>query len=97
MALQKTIKVSGNASLQSDGFNISNIQVEKQLNSYIKISNVNGNKKNIEFIVSFLNEGTEIKFQKFNFTPTLDSEYNFIKQAYIHLKTLPEFADAVDC
>jgi len=26
----------------------------------------------------------------------LDGE-NPIKQAYIHLKTLPEFADAVDC
>ena len=96
MALQKTIKVSGKAYLQNNGFLIENIEVEKQTNCYIKVSNVNGNKDNIEFVVSFLNEGTQIKFQKFNFTPSLDVD-NFIKKSYHHLKTLPEFADAVDC
>jgi hypothetical protein len=96
MALQKTIKVSGNASLQSDVFIIGNIHLEKQINSYIKVSNVNGDKNNIEFIVSYLNDDVQIGFKKFNFTPTLEGE-NFIKQAYLHLKTLPEFADAVDC
>jgi len=31
-----------------------------------------------------------------HFAPNLDGD-NFIRQAYLHLKTLPEFADAVDC
>ena len=31
-----------------------------------------------------------------NFVPALDGD-NFIRQAYLHLKTLPEFANAVDC
>ena len=96
MALQKNIKVSGSASLVSEGLNIPNIQIEKQINSYIKVSNVNGNKNNIEFIVSYLNDNVEIGFKKFNFAPVLDGN-NFIKQAYLHLKSLPEFADAVDC
>lgn len=30
------------------------------------------------------------------FKPTVEGD-NFIAQAYEHLKTLPEFADAVDC
>ena len=96
MALQKNIKITGKALLQSDGFLIQNIEVEKQIDSYIKVSNVNGNKNNIEFIVSYLNDNVEIGFKKFNFAPVLNGD-NFIKQAYLHLKTLPEFADAVDC
>jgi len=96
MALQKNIKITGKALLQSDGFLIQNIEVEKQIDSYIKVSNVNGNKNNIEFIVSYLNDNVEIGFKKFNFAPVLNGD-NFIKQAYLHLKTLPEFADSVDC
>lgn len=96
MALQKIINISGNASFRNDGFNIENIEIKKQINSYIKVFNVNGNKNNIEFIISYLNDDTEIGTKKFNFIPTLDGD-NFIKQAYLYLKTLPEFADAVDC
>jgi hypothetical protein len=96
MALQKNIKITGKALLQSDGFLIQNIEVEKQIDSYIKVSNVNGNKDNIEFFVLYLNDGIQIGIKTFNFKPTLDGD-NFIKQAYLHLKTLPEFADAVDC
>lgn len=96
MALQKNIKITGKALLQSDGFLIQNIEVEKQIDSYIKVSNVNGNKNNIEFIVSYLNDNVEIGSKAFNFAPSLDGN-NFIRQAYLHLKTLPEFTDAVDC
>ena len=96
MALQKTIKISGNASFRSGLFNIENIEIEKEINSYIKISNINGNKNNIEFIISYFNGDIQIGTDKFNFTPFLDGD-NFIKQAYLHLKSLPEFADAVDC
>jgi hypothetical protein len=34
--------------------------------------------------------------KQFVFAPNLDGP-NFIKQAYEHLKTLPEFDGAVDC
>lgn len=37
------------------------------------------------------------KFSKaFDFSVDLEGP-NPIKQAYLHLKTLPEFADAIDC
>lgn len=32
----------------------------------------------------------------FEFTPDLESADNFIKQAYVYAKTLPEFSGAVD-
>jgi hypothetical protein len=32
----------------------------------------------------------------FEFVPDLNSADNFIKQAYVYAKTLPEFANAVD-
>jgi hypothetical protein len=37
-----------------------------------------------------------VKKESYQFTPNMNSD-NFIKQAYLHLKSLPEFADAVDC
>jgi len=40
--------------------------------------------------------GGIVKDTVFQFTPDMDGP-NFIKQAYLHLKTLPEFADAEDC
>jgi hypothetical protein len=34
----------------------------------------------------------------YSFVPDVtDESYNFIKQAYLYLKTLEEFAEAVDC
>jgi hypothetical protein len=42
-------------------------------------------------------EGSKpIDFRGYYFNLDMDGE-NPVKQAYIHLKTLPEFADAVDC
>lgn len=38
----------------------------------------------------------QLTSQQFTFTPNLNGQ-NFIAQAYAHLKTLPEFADATDC
>jgi hypothetical protein len=32
----------------------------------------------------------------FDFTPDLNSADNFIKQAYVYVKTLPEFSGAID-
>lgn len=96
MALQKTINISGKASLFNNGFNIHSIELEKQIDSYIRISNLNGDKNNIQFNASYLNDNVEFGSKTFNFTPVLNGD-NFIKQAYLHLKSLSEFADAVDC
>lgn len=64
--------------------------------AYFKIASIHGNKDKIEFnVIAVLNDEI-IDGKPFEFVPTLDGD-NFIKQAYDYLKTLPEFADAVDC
>lgn len=73
--------------------------------AYIRIDTVNGYKEEITMSVNsylsqehFLN-GCEYLSQKlYSFKPSIeDGSENFIKQGYEHLKTLPEFTDAIDC
>jgi hypothetical protein len=86
MALQKTLKI-----------NTFGKDIEFQ-NSYIKVDQVISTKNISQVIVEAYDEKKENKIQNFyyKFIPNLDGD-NFIKQAYLHLKTLPEFAGAVDC
>jgi hypothetical protein len=66
--------------------------------AYIKIENVTGNKLQIRADVSIHKKVDEqiIERTYYAFVPSMDGG-NFIKQAYEHLKTLPEFAGATDC
>jgi len=59
---------------------------------------LNGDKEKVSIQVFTYKEANEllIESKSFSFTPNLDGE-NFIKQGYEHLKTLPEFAGAIDC
>lgn len=65
--------------------------------AYIKVENVKASKEKIIADVTFTTEDKE-KFQQktYSFLPNLEGK-NFIAQAYDHLKTLPEFANAIDC
>lgn len=69
------------------------------IQAYITVNEISGGKNNIVANVVYRKEsknGEFIKDCQISFCPSLDGE-NFIAQAYAHLKTLPEFADAVDC
>ncbi len=95
MALQKTITITGQASVAYGG---NTLQIGEQqatiVAAYIKVENITGNKETVDFIVSI--SGEENAFSReFSFSPSMEGS-NFIKQAYEHLKTLPEFADAED-
>lgn len=66
------------------------------VNAYCKIESISGTKNSIQVEYKVYVE-QEVVDQKFcNFQPDLNGK-NFIAQAYEHLKTLPEFADAIDC
>ena len=67
-------------------------------NAYIKIDHVNGTKTQVQakYVVYSNKDGESVEEKYCNFTPDMDGT-NFIKQAYEHLKTLSEFADATDC
>ena len=65
---------------------------------YIKVSFVAGSKHKIKACVDFLDKEKNALFgsKEYEFPVNLDGP-NPIKQAYLHLKTLPEFSDATDC
>jgi hypothetical protein len=42
-------------------------------------------------------QGPTLRSNQFSFVTELGGDDNFIKQAYLRLKTLSEFSDAVNC
>lgn len=64
--------------------------------AYWKIHQLVGGKNGIHIEVHCLVNDAVHKQVNFHFVPELDGD-NFIKQAYLYLKTLPEFAGATDC
>jgi hypothetical protein len=63
--------------------------------AYIKVQRVNGAKDMVTADVT-MTAGDISQMAHYKFAPNLDGA-NFIKQAYEHLKTLPEFSGATDC
>ena len=82
MALKKTY--------QRDGATITD--------AYIKVGNINGTKNRFSFTVEIKAnaEAPAVMEETHSIAPSMDGG-NFIKQAYDHLKTLPEFSGATDC
>lgn len=87
MALQKNIKLTDNFG----------IEVEVP-NAYIKVKNVDCSKTKTTYTVSInkAKDGVLLHNLYGNFDYNINGE-NPIKQAYLYLKTLPEFSDATDC
>lgn len=87
MALQKNIKLTDNFGIE--------ITIP---NAYIKIHQVDCTKNNA-IIHQHIKKSADGDIV-FSQTGTCDYDLNGenpIKQAYFHLKTLPEFSDATDC
>ena len=97
MALRKIIEVEGESSIKTE-FGIIKIGEQKiGFSAYIKILSFYGDKTKIEANVNF--KGDVQSFNK-QYQLPVSVEFgstNFVAQAYNYLKTLPEFAGAVDC
>lgn len=69
-------------------------------NAYIRVDTVSGSKSRVTAYVVIGKKESDncVNAQSliYSFVPNLDGG-NFIKQAYEHLKTLPEFTGAIDC
>jgi hypothetical protein len=65
---------------------------------YVRVSSVSGTKSLVSMSVTLSADAQAISVHSmgFTFVPDLAGP-NFIAQAYLHLKTLPEFAGATDC
>jgi hypothetical protein len=65
-------------------------------NAYWKVINVSGNKDAVSARVAAFVADSPVHEMSIGFSPDQDN-FNFIRQAYEYLKTLPEFAGATDC
>ena len=78
---------------------IDNFNIEVLIpNTLLRVEKLTGGKIGLTIDLSYRKTSNDdpFFFKSFVFTPTLTGD-NFIAQAYFYLKTLPEFADAVDC
>lgn len=90
MAIKMTKKIKMN------GIDVQEFRIYP--NTYIRIELVRGNKEMLDLLVRGYNEQELIDEKIYTFTPSVkDGSENFIAQGYEYLKTLPEFADAIDC
>lgn len=71
--------------------------------AYVRVEFIAGGKRELSATVAIYSSKEasvankkELEYFDFPFAPDMTGE-NFIRQAYLHLKTLPEFADAEDC
>lgn len=97
MALRKNIQFEGKSVIHSAMGAIDMGSKIIELNVYIKISSIDGDKEKINATVAFIHEQSQFNKSYAISVSVSDGSNNFIKQAYEHLKTLPEFAGATDC
>jgi hypothetical protein len=67
-------------------------------NAYWRVGIITGDKNKLSFVVhvSKDQQSKGLASKQYDFVPDMQGD-NFIRQAYKHLKTLPEFSNAVDC
>lgn len=99
MALRINIKAAGPATMHASSGPVKLPSMEIELDCYARVVSVSGGKDSCDIICMFTDEAHGVSFiRAHSFTPSVaaDAE-NFIRQAYMHLKSLPEFAGATDC
>jgi hypothetical protein len=79
--------------------NIETLQGVKVQDAYCRVENVSlRGKDTIHFVLRSYADTSKSSFQEVGFLSAYDlNGDNPIKQAYKHLKTLPEFAGTTDC
>ena len=97
MALKKAFELDGETVFVSPSGNISMGPQKMSVIAYCKIASIAGNKETASVMIECSSD--KCRFTKQAQVPlsVADDAPNFIKQAYLHLKTMPEWADAVDC
>jgi hypothetical protein len=98
MALKKIIDIGGSLLLQTPYGQIDQGQKSIPSQATIRVKSISGTKKFLDLRLHFECDN-KMQFEK-NYSVEVsvsDGSPNFIKQAYLELKKLPEFSDAIDC
>lgn len=94
MALRKTVTISGPSRIFGNGAELDAGEKTVTFDAYIKVERVEATKTFVTARVSFTDD--EHSFSRsYGFPLDLDGP-NPIKQAYMHMKSTPEFSDAED-
>jgi hypothetical protein len=97
MSLKKIVEAEGRSFIQSP---VGQIDTGVQKTTFVaicKVASIQGNKSQLTIDVCFESDSARY-IQQYSFQPSMDEgSVNFIKQAYLHLKTLPDFSGAEDC
>ena len=99
MALRIIETITGKSFVNVGGIPVeTGAETSAEVSEYVQIRDIKASKVEVAARVFFVNEesGSLVREQFYTFQPDLEGP-NFIAQAYEHLKTLPEFADAEDC
>ena len=97
MALKKIITLTGDKVFQTSFGMVSQGVGTLAIAATIRVVEISGNATKVDARVNFT-DGV-IKFSKSYAIPVSieDGQPNFIRQAYLYLKTLPEFDNCEDC
>jgi hypothetical protein len=97
MALSINASITGSLRLDTPMGTVDQGQSTIAVQAIARVVSVNGNKAHAVAEVSI--EGNGLREVRFVDIPVsvADGAPNFIAQAYLHLKSLPEFAGATDC
>lgn len=97
MALKQILTANGESYISSEWGKISLGNKNVTVLCICKVVFLQSNKTTANIQVEFVGENFN-SMKIYDFKPSVaDGSTNFIAQAYEHLKTLPEFADATDC
>ena len=97
MALRNIMKIVGPGYIQTAAGQVALGDQNATFTAYCKITTVNGNKEGGRIAVECSADNYNVVKQYDVPFSVEDGAPNFIKQGYEHLKTLPEYKDAVDC
>ena len=97
MALRKIIQVEGEGFVNTPSGPISIGKQKTAFAAYCKITEIHGSKEQGRVNVECKSDNYSTNKQYSVQFSVEDGASNFVKQAYVHLKTLPEWADATDC
>ena len=97
MALRKIIQIEGEAKIRTPQGEISLGQQKTVFTAYCKIANITADKQVGRIHVECKGDNYNLTEQYVVPFSVEENAPNFIKQAYVELKKLPEWADATDC
>ena len=97
MALKKVFELTGENMFIGPNGNINLGPQKMAISAYCKVANLTATKEVASVIIECSSDQYRFNRQAQVPLSVADDAPNFIKQAYLHLKTMPEWADATDC